>query len=333
VDKRISPAFAWTYAIAAILDLILILAGVGLVRQDAAGTSMMAGAALLTAGWLGFVALLLSIPIAFSIAEARQSTVDHHRQSVKMLDEHLQGMSTLMNLISEQQLLSDRAKQVAFRVKDREAVRRAVTEEIAKQDWEAAFVLAEDIEASFGYKQEADRLRQEITARRDEFQLKSLTNLLEPVDRYIKAEAWGAALQEAQRIMGLYPDDPHIQRLPEEIETRRQMRKKQLRESWQDAVNRHDVDGSIEILKTLDLYLTPAEVESMQEIARNVFKDKREDLRTRFATAVKEHKWSEALKLGDEIINDFPNTRIAQEVREKMDVLRKRAGEPETASA
>ena len=202
---RISPAFAWTYAIAALLDLILILAGVVLIRQDVVGTSIIAGTALLTAGCLGLVALLLSIPIAFSVADARQSAVDHHRQSVKMLDEHLQGMSTLMNLISEQQLLSDRAKQVAFRVKDREAVRRAVTEEIAKQDWEAAYVLAEDIEASFGYKQEADRLRQQIGAKRDEFQLKSLTSLLEPVDRYIKAEAWGAALQEAQRIMGLYP--------------------------------------------------------------------------------------------------------------------------------
>jgi hypothetical protein len=71
----------------------------------------------------------------------------------------------------------------------------------------------------------------------------------------------------------------------------------------------------------------------MQEIARNVFKEKREGLRSRFALAVQEHKWAEAIRLGDEIIHDFPNTRIAQEVREKMDALRQRADEPHATSA
>ena len=51
----------------------------------------------------------------------------------------------------------------------------------------------------------------------------------------------------------------------EEIEARRQGHKKQLLDSWREAVNRKDVDGSIEILKKLDIYLTPVEAESMQE--------------------------------------------------------------------
>ena len=37
---------------------------------------------------------------------------------------------------------NDRAKAVAFRVKDREALKRAISEEMAKQDWEAALALA-----------------------------------------------------------------------------------------------------------------------------------------------------------------------------------------------
>lgn len=324
--------FGWIYGVGFLSALVTLIAGAALVRQSTPRLQM-AGAALLAAGCLGIIALIASVPIALILGHARQSAQKHQDTLMAALSDRLEGLSILLNLVSEQQLLSDRAKQVAFREKDREAVRRAVQEEMSRHDWEAAFVLANDIETSFGYKQEADGLRAEINARRDEIHRRQLAELMAPIDRHIKAELWGAALQEAQDLMRQFPDDAHVQRLPEEIEQRRQMRKGQLRDSWQDAVNRHDTDGSIEILKKLDLYLTPAEAESMQEIARNVFKEKREALRTRFALAVQEHKWAEAIRLGDEIIHDFPNTRIAQEVREKMEALRQRAENPEASPA
>jgi hypothetical protein len=325
-------SFAWIYAVGFLAAGITLIVGALLLQQPAM-RSEMAGAALLAGGCLGIIGLLGSLPIALNLLAARATTSKYQEALIAALAERLEGLSILLNLVSEQQLLSDRAKQVAFREKDREAVRRAVQEEISRHDWEAAFVLANDIETSFGYKQEADRLRGEINARRDEIQRRQLAEMMAPIDRHIKAELWGAALQEAQDLMRQFPGEPQVQRLPEEIENRRQMRKGQLRDSWQDAVNRHDVDGSIEILKKLDLYLTPAEAESMQEIARNVFKEKREALRTRFALAVQEHKWAEAIQLGDEIIRDFPNTRIAQEVREKMEALRQRAENPEISPA
>jgi len=49
--------------------------------------------------------------------------------------------------------------------------------------------------------------------------------------------------------------------------------------------------------------------------------------------AVKDNKWNDAIRIGDVIMREFPNTRIAQEVREKMDLLRKRATEPTAAAA
>jgi outer membrane protein assembly factor BamD (BamD/ComL family) len=62
-----------------------------------------------------------------------------------------------------------------------------------------------------------------------------------------------------------------------------------------------------------------------------VFKEKLVHLRDEFAQVVQEHKWAEAVRLGDIIVRDFPNTRIAQEVREKMEALRHRANETELA--
>jgi hypothetical protein len=327
------PTYTWVFAIAFLAVVAALAAGISLLRHPAASNAaLVTGAALLAAGYLGLIAILVTLPIAMNLAAARQSNLKHQKDFMTALGDRLEGISILMNLISEQQLLSDRAKAVAFREKDHDAVHRAVVEEIAKHNWDAAILLASDIETQFGYKQQADEFRREIGNKQSEHQRRHLAELLAPVDRHIKVEAWGTALQEAQAIMEQYPDDPQVKRLPEEIESRRQLRKQQLRESWQDAIDRHDVDGSIEILKRLDLYLTPAEAESMQEIARNVFKEKREALRIRFAQAVKEQRIADAVRLGEEIMNDFPNTRMAQEVRDMMTALRQRM-EPQASSA
>jgi hypothetical protein len=330
MDKRHLPTYTWIFSLAFVAVIAALGAGVILLRHsDAPISSIATGTAFLAAGYLGLVAILVTLPIALNLAAARRSSLQHQAEFMTTLSDRLEGISILMNLMSEQQLLSDRAKAVAFREKDHDALHRAVVEEIGRQNWEMAYVLASDIESQFGFKQEADAFRNEIVNRRTEIQRRQLAEMLAPVDRHIQAEAWGTALQEAQQIMERFPEDAQCQRLPEEIESRRQQRKKQLRESWQDAIDRHDVDGSIEILKRLDLYLTPAEAESMQEIARNVFKEKREALRIRFSQAVKEQRIGDAIRLGDEIMTDFPNTRMAQEVRDMMDALRQRLHEPQ----
>jgi hypothetical protein len=330
VDQRPLPTFIWIFAVALVAVLAALAAGVMLLRHpDAPMLSIATGAAFLVAGYLGLIAILVTLPIALNLAASRRSHVRHQTEFMTTLSDRLEGISILLNLMSEQQLLSDRAKAIAFREKDHDALHRAVVEEIGHQNWEMAYLLANDIETQFGFKQEADEFRQEITAKRTDLHRRQLAELLAPIDRHIKGEAWGAALQEAHQLMERFPEDSQCQRLPDEIEARRQQRKQQLRQSWQDAIDRHDVDGSIEILKRLDVYLTPAEAESMQEIARNVFKEKREALRIRFSQAVKEQRIVDAVRLGEEIMNDFPNTRMAQEVREMMDALKQRMHEPQ----
>jgi hypothetical protein len=59
-----------------------------------------------------------------------------------------------------------------------------------------------------------------------------------------------------------------------------------------------------------------------------VFKEKLNLLSKQFSDAVRDHKWIDAMRVGESISREFPNTRIAQEVREKMETLRQRANEP-----
>jgi hypothetical protein len=64
-----------------------------------------------------------------------------------------------------------------------------------------------------------------------------------------------------------------------------------------------------------------------------VFKEKLANLGKQFSTAVQDHRWIEAIRVGETVMREFPNSRIAQEVRENMDSLRQRAGETGGAPA
>jgi hypothetical protein len=293
------------------------------------------GYAMLAAGCAGLIALSVGFPLLKTLETSRDATLNCIDDMAGPFNERMQQMSVLLNQISEQQLISDRTKQVAYRTRDREALRRAIHEEIANKDWEAALVLANDMENVFGYKSEAARFRKEIEAKHQEVLRREINEGLAVVERQIRAERWQDALSEAHKVAQAYPADEQARNLPQWVEERRAGHKRQLIESWQDAINRRDIDGSIEILRKLDPYLTPAEAEAMQEPARNLFKEKLNNLRTQFTLAVQDHNWNESIHIGEQIIRDFPNTRAAQEVRDMMPVLRERqaggAVEPATA--
>ena len=83
----------------------------------------------------------------------------------------------------------------------------------------------------------------------------------------------------------------------------------------------------MEILKDLDHYLTEKEAEPFREVARGVIGKARENLGASFKLACQDRLWELAISIGDQISQQFPNTRMAQEVQDIMPSLRQRAGE------
>ena len=328
-DRRRTPTFVWIYAAAASLALATLV--VGIIRL---GRGFGDDWTMVAAGALGLVAVAVTWPIASMLGGvgSAEETSGTPTPSSAASSPQMQQMLEVLQSIRDNQLLSDRAKQIAFRGKDLDALRRAIQEDIARQDWDAALKLADLVEHEFGYKAEAERLRTEIRAKCEECTRRMLDDGMAAIDKHTAAEQWNNALREADKLIAAFPDNERIRSLPQEIENRRQSHKRQLVASWHEAVARHDIDGSIEILKQLDTYLTPKEAEGLQETARGIFREKLNSLGKQFASAVQEHRWNDAITVGDRIVRDFPNTRIAQEVREKMDVLRKRAAEPAAAA-
>jgi hypothetical protein len=330
VDKRNAAASVnWMYAVVLVVALAVFGVGIFLAVQPEGKREW----TMLAAGCVGLILVLTTWPLAIAHAAARDALVARSEENMTNLSDRLQAMSVILNEVNEAQLLSDRAKAVAYREKDRDALRRAIREDMAKRDWEAALVLANEMESLFGYKQEAMRFREEVFRQQEEVFRRQINEAMGVIDRHCRAEAWSDALREAERLMNVYKGDPQVMALPQEIENRRQNHKKQLLDSFQDALARKDNDGAIEILKKLDLYLTRSEADAMQDTVRNLFKEKINDLRTQFALAVQDHRWGEAVRIGESIVRDFPNSGIAREVKDKIDTLRQRASEPATATA
>jgi hypothetical protein len=312
-------SYQWVYATALLVAMVVFGFGSYLAAQHRQGFELLAG------GVLAVVAVLVTWPIASSLAATRRAVEADRSAMIHNLNDRLQQIAGLLTTLSEQQLLSDRAKAVAFREKDRAALRKAIREEMNAKDWDAALVLANDMEKEFGYQKEAAMLRAEINENRVEVVHRQIEDAAAIVEEHVRAERWSYAMREAERIIQIYPNEESAKKLPAEIETRRQTHKRQLLDAWKDAVGRNDIDGSIDILKKVDPYLTPAEAASMQETARGVFRERLNILRDRFAHAAREEHWSEAIRIGETIIAEHPNSRLALEVRDTMETLRQRA--------
>jgi hypothetical protein len=151
------------------------------------------------------------------------------------------------------------------------------------------------------------------------------------VQAIIDRRDWARALREAQRAIRIFPNDPKVALLVDRVHNARSQHKSELLKRYGEAVKKNDVDGGIELLKELDQYLTPQEGAALQESARGVFRAKLHNLGVQFAISVTEQRWVDAVATGEQIIQEYPNSRMAHEVREKLDALRLRAEQSRTS--
>lgn len=310
-----------------IASAVVVVGGVLLALHDAAPERRLVGAVLLGAGIVSAALSALGYGLFAQVRRFREDTVKTQEQELATLSDRLSGISVMLNVISEQQLLSDRAKAVAFREKDRETLRRAIREELGRNDWEAAKVLVEEMEATFGYRAEADRFRSEIDEHRQDDIRQRMRDAQQKIDRMCATEDWQGAAREANEFVRRHPDFEAARRMPVEVELRRSAYKQQLLDRFNDAVLRHDGDAGVAILKKLDLYLTPAEGERLAESARSIFNDRKQKLREQFADAIAHVNFAAAIKIGEQIQVEFPNSQMAFEIRDAMDSLRERAAD------
>jgi hypothetical protein len=320
-----APKYTWVFVLLFLLSALLF--GLGVWHAAQKGDFL-----LLVGGAVSMVVVLSVLPVVL-IAQARIHQLEKLvGDRLAPLEQSLSRAASTLSLIAEQQLVSDRAKSVAFRQKDADAFRRAIQEDLGRADYDAALSLVERMDSEFGYKQEADRLRGEIMEKRDEAIRRQVEAAVVVVDRHVQAEQWQLALKEAQRLRTLFPTQTRVLNLPNEIEQRRNAVKRDLLVRWQEQVRGGHVDEAFTVLKKLDLYLTPVEAASLEEDARTVIRERQGKLRTAFTNAIHNGQTGEAIRIGEEIVDDFPNSQMAKEIRDRMDTLRLRLRQEQEAA-
>ncbi|RJP42456.1 MAG: hypothetical protein C4547_00500 [Phycisphaerales bacterium] len=316
--------FSHFYWLTSLFVIVAILAGAGLIALGVAGRVDNLAAWWIAAGILlvGFALLSLAV-VAMMIKLV--SIAMRQLDVLRDVSDALAEQSARLAVLVANSEISDAAKSLVHRGRELDSLREAIRTDIRREDWDGAGHLITQMEERFGYRQEASEFRQEVSNSRQAAIERKLKDAVSQIERHFENHELEQAQREIERVMRALPDDPRVSGLPKRLQALREQRKQELMRAWSGAVERHDVDHAIEVLRDLDAYLTAEEARSLEESARGIFKEKLMQLGVRFRFAVTEKRWRDALDIGAEIIREFPNARMAQEVRDKLDILRERA--------
>jgi hypothetical protein len=305
VQRQAPPV--WTivaYAVVAVISVAMIVIG----SERDLGE-------LLLAGLIGLIGVLLLAPLVAVIRGSARGVGTGR----------LSAVTAALERLAEEQALSDDARRVLNRKREKEILCRAIEEDIAAQDWDAATILVKELAERFGYRVEAEEFRQRIERTRSETLDRKVGDAIRNLDALIVRRQWGEAEAEAARITRVYPSSPRAEGLRHRVERARERYRIDLERRFLNAAKEGRAEEAHELLKELDAYLTEADAEPYRELARGVIGQARENLGVQFKLSVQDRDWRRAAEVGERIIRDFPNTRMAEEIRGLIDGIRERA--------
>lgn len=277
---------------------------------------------------LAWVAVLFSLA---AIVTLLHGILEHHRAQVgasHIAQDAQRRAEAVLQQISENILISEGAKEVVYRDHDRELMKNAIQEDIDRTDWEAAYRLLEQMQSRFGYSREAAQFRRLVDSQRAQSIKTVIEETRHHVDSLCSVANWTEAQSLLDSLAKQFPGSSEVQQMAQQsVPLKRTEYKDRLLADWNQAVENEQIDRGIELLQELDEYLTPAEALDLTDSARGVVRAKLQNLGVAFSVAVSEKRWNQALSIGQEIITEFPNSRMAEEVKGKFDILQKRAKE------
>lgn len=278
------------------------------------------GVALVFGFALAFIAIVREL---IGVREANESMVEDLR---RLLACQTQSQA-LLNQVNQNMLLSDAIKGIAFREKGRSVLLEAIHQDIRRERWGSANVLIDDLASRFGAQEEAEQLRKDMAGFQQASMAEKIDRSISHVESLWLIHRYDEAAHEIETLLSIYPENEKVIALVGKTDEHREKHKRELLARWQHAIEDNDVDQGVELLKLLDNYLSPTEAAALEESARGVFRAKLQKLGVRFSLFVTERRWMQALQVGKEIVNEFPNSRMAQEVRDRLSVLEQRCQE------
>lgn len=312
-----------------VLTAVAVVGGVVLVVLGVWRRADPQGLLLIAAGAGSAVLFIVAYALVLLLIKVESNTARQYDE-LRDIQESLAQHRLKLSEIAESVRISDAAKHVTHREEECNALRRAIYDEVRREEWDAAFHLIEQMKTRFGYAEEAERLTGEVVSARTDAMRTKMAAATARIERLFADHNWVQAEKEISRLHKALPDERRVAKLAEELSRRRQQRKEALLKLWDEALRRNDLDAGINILRELDTHLSREEARDLEDSARSLFKEKLMQLGVQFKFAVGEERWLDALEIGVQITEEFPNSRMAKEVQEHLAALRQRAGLPMT---
>jgi len=276
-------------------------------------------------GLAGLIVTLTTLPICLRCGGGGGATRNESAIEADRLKSSIVKMTKSIEHLEETMILSDDARRVLNRHKERELLSKAIEEDIERRDFGAAMVLVNELAQRFGYRADAEEFRSKIDLVRAQTEHARIQDDIASLDALISKHEWDRALVEAGRISRLYHDSPLAEGLRHRVESARQRHKDEIERRFLLAVQDDRIEDAMEVIQEMDHLLTQAESERFKELARGVIGKAKENLGAAFKLAIHDKSWDTAAIVGQRIIDEFPNSRMAGEVRELIDTLRERA--------
>lgn len=304
-----------------ILAMIILLVGLYLQEQVQEEPATQ----FLLAGIFGIGALALGVMCAAMLIIGSIRWAMFGKNSVGIAAANDPRSLATLESINERMLLSDAAKRIAYRDQDVQALRAAIQEELARRDFDSAQRLAEELATVYGYREESEIVRDQVNmAQAQEVETK-VAAAIARLDELLQQRDFEAAQLEAAKIGRLFPESSRARNLNDRVAQARGQYKLDLEREFLRAAETEELERAMQMLREMDKYLTPQEAAPLQEVARGVIGKSRDNLGVRFKLALQDKDWTRAVVAGEQIIGEFPNSKMADEVRSMIDTLRRHA--------
>ena len=123
----------------------------------------------------------------------------------------------------------------------------------------------------------------------------------------------------------MFHEAPQVDGLRHRVISARDRYKQNIERRFLQAAQNEEIEEAMSLLREMDHLLSEHEAEQFQEVARGVIGKARDNLGVQFKMAVHDKAWDDAASVGERIIEEFPNSRMASEVRDIIDEIRGRA--------
>jgi hypothetical protein len=252
------------------------------------------------------------------------------RENSERLDKVVEAMEkqrSVLDDINKNTRLSEAAKTIVSRDINRQALREAVFDNLQQNEFQTAYEIIKETEQLTEFKDLAKLLKLQTDKYHDATDMERVKQVIAHIEKLFDSYEWAKASVHIERLIKSYPDSQETKGLRQALIDKKEERKKQLLMMWDESVKRQATDRSLELLRELDMYLTPNEALALQEAASDIFKTKLHNMGVQFSLAVSSKQWAEAYKIGLQIIKNFPNSRMAIEIRSKVEILRQKAAQ------